>query len=164
MDLCRIIFLFSDLITKEALILLHNDDRRIFQMEAAPNNRNTLASLTEDVVLEILRCLPAHSLLCCKCVYHSWNYLISNNHKVLPQTMVGFFYDSEKGERNFTSVTSECPDLSFLPFPIDKVAILECCNGLVLCLCVEAAGSRYVVCNPATKNLWVLPPSIHAVG
>ncbi|XP_066384971.1 uncharacterized protein [Miscanthus floridulus] len=78
--------------------------------------------------------------------------------------MTGFFYDGEKGVQNFTSVTDERPDLSFLPFPIDKVAILECCNGLVLCLCVEAAGSRYVVCNLGTKNLQVLPPSINAVG
>ena len=53
--------------------------------------------------------------------------------------------------------------MSFLPFSIDKVAVLDCCNGLVLCLCVEAARSRYVVCNPATKNLWVLSPSIHVV-
>ena len=68
MDLCRIIFLFSDLITKEALILLHNDDRRLFEMEATPNNRNALASLIEDLVLEILHHLPARSLLCYKCV------------------------------------------------------------------------------------------------
>ena len=61
MDLCWLIFLFSDLITMEALILLHNDDRSLFEMEAAPNNRNALASLTEDLVLEILCCLPAHS-------------------------------------------------------------------------------------------------------
>ena len=54
--------------------------------------------------------------------------------------------------------------MSFLPFPIDKVAVLDCCNGLILCLCVEAAGSYYVIYNPATKNLQVLPPSIHAVG
>ncbi|XP_066373414.1 F-box protein At5g07610-like [Miscanthus floridulus] len=133
-------------------------------MEEAPNNRNALASLVEDVVLEILHHLPARSLLCYKCVCHSWNHLISNNRKVLPQTMVGFFYDGEKGERNFTSVTVECPDLSFLPFPIDKVVVLDCCNSLILCLYVEAAGSYYVVCNLATKNLWVLPPSIHAVG
>ena len=164
MDLCWIIFLFSYLITKEALILLHNYDRRLFQMETAPNNRTALASLTEDVVLEILRCLLSRSLLCCKCVCRSWNWLISNNHKVLPQTVAGFFYDGEKDERNFTSVTGERPNLSFLPFPIDKVAVLDCCNGLILCLCVEAAGSRYVVYNLGTKNLQVLPPSIHAVG
>ena len=69
--ICQIIFLFSDLITMEALILLHNDDRRLFEMEVAPNNRNALASLTKDIVLEILRCLPARSLLCCKCVCRS---------------------------------------------------------------------------------------------
>ena len=50
------------------------------------------------------------------------------------------------------------------PFPIDKVVVLDCYNGLVLCLCVEAAGSYYVICNPTTKNSRVLPPSIHAVG
>ena len=71
MDLYQIIFLFSDLITKEAFVLLHNDDRRLFEMEAAPNNRNALASLTEDLVLEILHRLPARSLLCYKCVHHS---------------------------------------------------------------------------------------------
>ena len=78
--------------------------------------------------------------------------------------MAGFFYDGEKGEQNFTSVTGERPDLSFLPIHIDKVVVLDCCNDLILCLCVEAAGSYYVVCIPATKNLWVLPHSIHAVG
>ena len=45
MDLCWIIFLFSDLITKEALIILPND-----KMEEAPNKRNALASLMEDVI------------------------------------------------------------------------------------------------------------------
>ena len=78
--------------------------------------------------------------------------------------MADFFYDSKKGERNFTGVTGEHPNLSFLPYAIDKVAILDCSNGLVLCLCIEAAGSRYVVCNLATKILRVLPPSIHDVG
>ena len=73
-------------------------------MEVAPNNSNTLASLTKDVVLEILRCLPVRS----------WNRLISNNSKMLPQTVAGFFYDGEKGERNFTSVTGERPRLVIL--------------------------------------------------
>ena len=43
MDLYWIIFLFSYLITKEALIVLHTDE-----MEVAPNKRNALASLMED--------------------------------------------------------------------------------------------------------------------
>ena len=42
---CWIIFLFSDLITEQALILLHADE-----MEEAPNKRNALASLTDNVV------------------------------------------------------------------------------------------------------------------
>ena len=66
MDLCWIIFLFSDLITEEALIVLHTDE-----MEEAPNKRNTLANLTEDVILEILRRLLACSLFCYKCVSRS---------------------------------------------------------------------------------------------
>ena len=78
--------------------------------------------------------------------------------------MASFFYDGEKGERNFTSITGERPNLSFLPFTIDKVAVLDCCNGLILCLCIEAVGSRYVVYNPATKNMRVLPPSINVMG
>jgi hypothetical protein len=66
MDLCWIIFLFSDLITEEALIVLHTDE-----MEEALNKRNALASLTEDVVFEILCRLPARSLFYRKCVCRS---------------------------------------------------------------------------------------------
>jgi hypothetical protein len=53
-DLCWIIFLFSDLITEEALIVLHANE-----MEEAFNKRNVLASLIEDVIFEILCRLPS---------------------------------------------------------------------------------------------------------
>jgi len=53
-------------------------------MEEVLGKRNALASLTEDVVLEILRRYPTRSLFCCKCICHSWNRLISDNRKVLP--------------------------------------------------------------------------------
>jgi hypothetical protein len=66
MDLFWIIFLFSALITEQALILLHIDE-----MEEAPNKRNALASLPYDVVVKILHCLTTHSLFCYKCVYRS---------------------------------------------------------------------------------------------
>jgi hypothetical protein len=81
MDLYWIIFLSSDLNTEEALILLHTDE-----MEVAPNNRDTLARLPDNVVFEILLHLTASSLFCCKCDYRSWRCLISdpNNHKMLP--------------------------------------------------------------------------------
>ena len=72
MDLCWTIFLLSDLITEQALILLHAHD----EIEEAPNKRNALASLMDDVFVEILRRIPARSLFCYKCVYRSWRHLI----------------------------------------------------------------------------------------
>ena len=67
MDLCWIIFLLSDLITEQALILLHAHN----EVEEAPNKRNALASLMDDVFVEILHRLIACCLFCCKCVYRS---------------------------------------------------------------------------------------------
>ena len=46
MDLCWIIFLFSDLITDQACILLHTD-----KIEEAPNKRNALANLMDMSLL-----------------------------------------------------------------------------------------------------------------
>jgi hypothetical protein len=67
MDLCWIIFLLSDLTTEQALILLLAHD----EMEEAPNKRNTLASLMNDVFVQILRRLTTRSLFCYKYVCHS---------------------------------------------------------------------------------------------
>jgi hypothetical protein len=53
-------------------------------MEEAPNKRNTLASLMDDVFVEILCRIPARSLFYYKCVYRSWKCLISDNHKLMP--------------------------------------------------------------------------------
>ena len=149
MDLCWIIFLFSDLITEEALIVLHTDE-----MEEASNKQNALASLTEDVIFEILCHIPTRSLFCYKYVSCSWKNLISdpNNHKKLPQIVASFFYDSEDDNRNFTSVVRGVRprSLEFLPFNIDNVALSDCCNGLILCWCLGADGYRYVICNPMT--------------
>ncbi|XP_066361093.1 F-box protein At5g07610-like [Miscanthus floridulus] len=114
-------------------------------MEVAPNNRNAQDSLIEDLVLEILCHLPARSLFSCKCVYRSWNHLISDNRKLLSQTVAGFFYDKENGSRNFTSVS-------------------DCCNSLILCGCLGADGYCYVIYNPMTQNFNILPPSTHDVG
>jgi hypothetical protein len=50
-----------------------------------------------------------------------------NNHKKLPQSMVYFFYDSEDGNRDFTSVVCgvRLRSLEFLPFNIENVAISD---------------------------------------
>jgi hypothetical protein len=76
MDICRIIFIFSDLISKEALILLDTSNHRLFKMEESHNQRNTVASR--------------------KYVCRSWKCLISGNHKVLPQTMAYFLWHRER--------------------------------------------------------------------
>jgi hypothetical protein len=80
--------------------------------------------------------------------------------------MAGFFYDSENYNRNFTSVVPHAglPSLEFLPFNIMNVAVLDCCNDLVLCWCFRANGYRYVICNPIKEEFQILPPSTHDVG
>ena len=42
-----------------------------FQMKEAPNMRNAVDNLSDDVLADIFRYLPAWSLCCCKCVYRS---------------------------------------------------------------------------------------------
>ena len=133
-------------------------------MKEAPNKRNAVASLMADAVVEILCCLPIRSLFCCKCVCCSWNSLISDNCKLMPQTMASYFYDGFYGQRNFISISCVYPSLSFLPFTMNNVAISDCCNGLFLYWCLGADGYRYVVYNLATQKLKVLPRSIHSIG
>ncbi|KAM0914628.1 hypothetical protein ACQ4PT_011373 [Festuca glaucescens] len=53
------------------------------------------------------------------------------------------------------------PSLSFLP-GYTTVCPLDCCNGLLLCLCSKDTPSNernYVVCNPATEKWLILPDS-----
>jgi hypothetical protein len=48
--------------------------------------------------------------------------------------VVGFFYGTKNGKRNFTNITDERPpDLSFLPFLKDYVVVSDCYNSLILC-------------------------------
>ncbi|XP_066373607.1 putative F-box protein At3g16210 [Miscanthus floridulus] len=137
-------------------------------MEEAPNKRNALASLMEDVIFEILCRLPARSLFCYKCVCRSRKNLISdpNNHKKLSQTMADFSYDSEDSNQNFTGIVHgvRSRSLEFLPFNIENVAVIDCCNSLILCWCLRADGYRCVVCNPITLKFKILPPRTHDVG
>ncbi|RLN42267.1 hypothetical protein C2845_PM01G19290 [Panicum miliaceum] len=117
-------------------------------MEELPKKRNPAASLTHELLVEILRRVPFRSLCCFKCVSRSWRKLISDpvHRKKLPQTLVGFFYQSLSGERypcvahHFTNVTRKgipfiYPSFSFLPVCSSDVVPLDCCNGLLLCRC-----------------------------
>ena len=105
-----------------------------FQMKEARNMRNVVDNLSDDVLADIFSYLLARSL-CCKCVYRSCRCVISDSYqrKKLSQTIIGFFYGSWwKGNRHFTSITGERSSLSFLPFPLKKVLVSDCCSGLIL--------------------------------
>jgi hypothetical protein len=108
----------------------------------------------DHVMVLILYYLTARSLCSCKCVYRSWNHLISDAdyRKELPQIDATFFYRTEKGKCHFTNITDEHPSLSFFPFPIQDVVVSDCYSGLIL---YYYFGCRYVVCNPTT-NKWLL--------
>jgi hypothetical protein len=56
-----------------------------FQMKEAPNMRNTMDNLSDDVLADIFRYLPTWSLCYYKYVYRSWNHVIvdSYHHKKL---------------------------------------------------------------------------------
>ena len=106
---------------------------------------------------------PTPCAASCKSVCCFWNHLISHPEyqKELPQIAAGFFYRTWKGKCNFASITGEHPSLSFLPFPIHDVVILDCCSGLILCWCF---GCRYVVCNPATNKWSLLQDNLRSCG
>ncbi|CAN6284213.1 unnamed protein product, partial [Urochloa humidicola] len=154
-------------------------------MEEPPEKRNTVASLTDELLIEILCRLPVRDVCRFKCVSRSWLKLISDpvHRKKLPHTLAGFFYDSWNDERfpreahHFTNVSGKgppfiFPSFSFLPVSRDEVDLLDSCNGLLLCRCFvpgphEGDGVRpfhYAVCNPATKKWVMLPDGSWASG
>ncbi|KAF0905242.1 hypothetical protein E2562_003845 [Oryza meyeriana var. granulata] len=141
-------------------------------MENHPWRRNPAASLTNELIVEILRRLPVRSVCRFKCVCRSWRKLIADreHRKKLPQTLSGFFYKSINDERcpdkahHFTNVTGIGRPLIYPSFSFlrqgDDVVLLDCCNGLLLCRCYVSHGTmqfHYAVCNPATKE-WVMLP------
>jgi hypothetical protein len=67
------------LLSKLSSYYMHTDE-----MEEVPNKRSALASLMDDVFVEILRRLLARSLFYYKCVCRSWKCLFSDNHKLMP--------------------------------------------------------------------------------
>ncbi|CAL4915129.1 unnamed protein product [Urochloa decumbens] len=150
-----------------------------------PEKRNPVATLSDDLLIKILRRLPVRSVCRFKCVSRSWRNLISDraNRKKLPHTLTGFFYRSLSGERflisahHFTNVTGKgipfiFPSFSFLPHPSDEVVLLDSCNGLLLCRCFEPGPHEgdgvppfhYAVCNPATEKWMMLPDGSWASG
>ncbi|KAL6909645.1 hypothetical protein ACP4OV_001304 [Aristida adscensionis] len=148
-------------------------------MDGRAERRNPAASLSDELIVEILSRLPVRSLCRFKCVSRSWRRLISHptHRKKMPHTLAGFFYQTSDGERSpttaqhFTNVSGRgspfvSPSFSFLPVPSADVLPVDCCNGLLLCCCFQPGPPdrddnrpfRYAVCNPATEKWVMLPP------
>ncbi|XP_044336205.1 F-box protein At5g07610-like [Triticum aestivum] len=127
----------------------------------------------DGLLVKIISRVPYKSTCCCKCVSTRWRDLFSHpdHRKKMPQSLAGFFYEGynrnrfPKEARYFTNVSGEGdplidPSLSFLA-KCESLAILDCCNGLLLCRCGKATDPNtmdYVVCNPATEK-WVVVPA-----
>ncbi|CAL4956288.1 unnamed protein product [Urochloa decumbens] len=144
--------------------------------ESSSKKEQPVASLTDDLLLEILLRVPYKSLCRFWCTSKSWLALCSDPMvlKKAPKTLSGFFYRSfteptynpSELRHHFTNLSGRGrpmvdPSLKFL-FSANYVDIefLHCCNGLLLCCC-EKKSSHYevdhVVCNPATEKWTVLP-------
>ncbi|KAL6623564.1 hypothetical protein ACP70R_033443 [Stipagrostis hirtigluma subsp. patula] len=137
--------------------------------------RNPAAELTDDLLVDILSRVPYKSLCRFRCVSRRWHALISHpdHRRRLPQSLVGFFYSTfhadrlPKSARCFANASPGMapafvrPSLSFLPHHgCDRLALMDSCNGLLLCRCFEPDDSyefNYVVVNPATER-WVVVP------
>ncbi|XP_037419398.1 uncharacterized protein LOC119284332 [Triticum dicoccoides] len=139
---------------------------------------------TDDLILEILSCLPARSLHRFKCVSVSWRDLIADpsNRKKLRQTLAGFLYftSDDSGDRHhFASVSGGAapfdPSLPCLqPTKYKYMAQVDACNGLLLYRGSNKKMMAYwnwnwaeddfhfVVCNPVTGRWVELPPSPQA--
>jgi hypothetical protein len=119
---------------------------------------NSMAKITDDLVVEILSRLPFKSFCRFKCVRKSWLAFSSDPHysQKLPKVPTGFFYQyRDNSGVQFVSLSKNDEGidgtLSFLPH-YEQLKFIDCCNGLVLCDILS-----FIVCNPATREWRILP-------
>ncbi|CAM0946644.1 unnamed protein product [Alopecurus aequalis] len=114
--------------------------------------------LPEDVLADVLGCLPPRSLAAARCVCWAWHAIIDArcllDRDLLPLSLAGFFInfaDMEFAEFFFRSSIDAAisSDLHFVP--TEDVYVEDICNGLVLL-------DFYYVVNPATRRWASLPP------
>uniref|UniRef100_A0ACD6A6P8 Uncharacterized protein n=1 Tax=Avena sativa TaxID=4498 RepID=A0ACD6A6P8_AVESA len=129
------------------------------------------ASFPSDLHREVLSRVPYRSLCSFKCVSREWLALCSDPavRKRSPQTLSGFFCLSRSGPLsvqgirflNLSGRGQPMVDPS-LPFLRDygDVVLLNCCGGILLCSGWDRTMERgvYLVCNPATKEIWAALP------
>ena len=132
-----------------------------------------MAGLCDDLMVDILSRLPVKDLRRSTCVSKPWRDLIADPlHRMkLPQTLEGFFHDGADGHSyvHFTSLSGRGesappvdPSFSFLTAKlpwVERMVLLDSCNGLLLFGCTRENKFGYIVCNPATEELVTMPAS-----
>ncbi|KAM0905682.1 hypothetical protein ACQ4PT_017265 [Festuca glaucescens] len=125
------------------------------------------ASVPSDLLPEILSRVPYRSLCRFKCVSRAWLALCSDPavRKRSPQTLSGFFCYSLRHGRSrldFLNLSGwgrplVDPSLRFVR-GYKEVTPLHCCDGILICYCwkVDMEEAEYVVCNPATEEIWAV--------
>ncbi|KAJ0042079.1 hypothetical protein Pint_18035 [Pistacia integerrima] len=124
----------------------------------------------EDLLTEILVCLPVKSLLNFKSVSKNWLSIITSPNLSLrlgrlPKPITGLLMRRNNGpEYNFINLgsnTSRAPfkSLTFGNLP-SRVHIKQSCNGLLLCSSLQENARRpdYFVYNPTTNKYTMVPP------
>nr|TKW30876.1 hypothetical protein SEVIR_2G066801v2 [Setaria viridis] len=134
---------------------------------------SAVAGLYDDILVEILSRVPVKDLRRSKCVSKPWRDLISDplHRKKLPQTLEGFFHGGRRSFGHFTCLTGTGesvppvdldPSFSFLTekLPgVERLVLLDSCNGLLLFGCNREDRFGYIVCNPATEECVDVPAS-----
>ncbi|KAF6986701.1 hypothetical protein CFC21_004424 [Triticum aestivum] len=139
-----------------------DDDDDDEEEEEEEEEEQAIEGLPNDLFREILSKVPYRSLCRLKCVSTAW-FILCYDPAVLkrsPQTLSGFFGLSGSGNNSFINLSGKGqplvdPSLCFL-CDHDYVCLLDCCAGILLCQGWNQATKRseYVVCNPATEEIW----------
>jgi hypothetical protein len=132
-----------------------------------------VAGLYDDMMVDILSHVPIKDVCRSKCVSKPWRDLIADplHRKKLPQTLEGFFHDGAEHDSygHFTSLSGRgesappvYPSFSFLMVKlpgVERMVLLDSCNGLLLFGCTRENKFGYIMCNPATEELVTVPAS-----
>jgi hypothetical protein len=128
------------------------------------------AVLPDDILVEVLRRLPPHSLAACRWVCKPWHDIVHARlrSRLLSHSVRGIFlnYTSHLMSEFFSRPSTGpaiCGGLDFLPCD-GGVEVTDHCNGLVLC--IDSDDDREYVVNPATQRWARLPqrPPPHTPG
>ncbi|KAF6992367.1 hypothetical protein CFC21_009365 [Triticum aestivum] len=132
--------------------------------EEEEEEEQAVEGLPNDLVWEFLSRVPYRSLCRFKSVSTSWLTLCSDPtvRRRSPQTLSGFFGLSRSGSIRFVNLSGRGrplvdPSLPYL-HGFKSVKLLNCCSGILLCHGMQADGAQYIVCNPATEEIWAVIP------